>query len=169
MLENCTIIVDEAQICFDNRDFKSFTKELKFFFSNYRHFEADIYVVSQSWEDLDIKIRRQAKKIFIMKESIIPFTIYLQRVKMKFGVSEDKTDIITQFGTTIIPILGWKLKLNFTVWHYFDSYSKPFLPPIPEDIQWGEVKERVRIREVVKSRVIFHYKRFEGKIRRKLK
>lgn len=144
MLENCTIIIDEAQICFDNRDFKSFTKELKFFFSNYRHFEADIYVVSQSWEDLDIKIRRQAKKIYIMQNSFIPFTILLQRIKMKFGVNEDKTDIVTQFGTSWIPVIGWTLKLNFTVWHYFDSYSKPILPPPPSDDLWGNVKEKKR-------------------------
>lgn len=161
MLEDCTIIIDEAQICFDNRDFKSFTKELKFFFSNYRHFQADIYVVSQSWEDLDIKIRRQAKKISIMKGSIIPFTIMLQRVKMKFGVSEDKTDIITQFGTTIIPIIGWTLKFNFTVWHYFDSYSKPILPKIPEEIEWGAVKERIKISKVIKSRFLYIYTNFK--------
>ncbi|WP_160358922.1 zonular occludens toxin domain-containing protein [Clostridium chromiireducens] len=166
MLENCTIIIDEAQICFDNRDFKSFTKELKFFFSNYRHFQADIYVVSQSWDDLDIKIRRQAKKIYIMQNSFIPFTILLQRIKMKFGVNEDKTDIVTQFGTSIIPILGWTLKLNFTVWHYFDSYSKPTLPPIPKDELWGAVKDKVMLSEVLKSRIIYCYRKIINKLKR---
>lgn len=169
MLEDCTIIIDEAQICFDNRDFKSFTKELKFFFSNYRHFQADIYVVSQSWEDLDIKIRRQAKKIYIMQGSIIPFTIMLQRVKMKFGVNEDKTDIVTQFGTSYIPFIGWTLKLNFTVWHYFDSYSKPILPPIPENVLWGEVNGKNKLSQVLKSRLIFYSKKFSNKLKLNIK
>ena len=139
MLEDCTIIIDEAQICFDNRDFKSFTKELKFFFSNYRHFKADVYIVSQSFEDLDVKIRRQAKKIYIMQKSLIPFTLMLQRVRMKFGVNEEKTDIVTLYKT---GLFGLSFKLNFTVWHYFDSYSKPSLPPIPFNELWGAVKEK---------------------------
>lgn len=149
MLEDCTIIIDEAQIEFDNRDFKSFTKNLKFFFSNYRHFKADVYIVSQSWEDLDVKIRRQAKKIFIMQNSWIPFTICLQRVRMKFGVNEDKTDIVTQFATSILPGLGWILKPNFTVWHYFNSYSKPNLPPVPYIEVWGQVKKKLGIKHLV--------------------
>lgn len=149
MLEDCTIIIDEAQIEFDNRDFKSFTKNLKFFFSNYRHFKADVYIVSQSWEDLDVKIRRQAKKIFIMQNSWVPFTICLQRVKMKFGVNEDKTDIVTQFATSILPLVGWVLKPNFTVWHYFNSYSKPQLPPIPYKETWGQVKEKLSPKQLI--------------------
>lgn len=153
MLEDCDIIIDEAQIEFDNRNFKSFTDELKFFFSNYRHFKCDVYIVSQSWEDLDIKIRRQAKKIYIMQGSIIPFTIMLQRVKMKFGVNEDKTDIVTKFSTNIIPLIGWSLKLNFTVWHYFDSYSKPNLPPIPNKSLWGSVKEKKKISAFIKEKL----------------
>ncbi|MVX63135.1 ATP-binding cassette domain-containing protein [Clostridium chromiireducens] len=153
MLENCDIIIDEAQICFDNRDFKNFTKELKFFFSNYRHFKADIYIVSQSWDDLDIKIRRQAKKIYIMQNSFIPFTILLQRIRMKFGVNEDKTDIVTKFGTSIVPLIGWSLKLNFTVWHYFDSYSKPNLPPVPYQTLWGNIKEKRKISSMIKDKI----------------
>ncbi len=153
MLEDCDIIIDEAQIEFDNRNFKSFTDELKFFFSNYRHFKCDVYIVSQSWEDLDIKIRRQAKKIYIMQNSFIPFTILLQRVKMKFGVNEDKTDIVTKFSTNIIPLIGWSLKLNFTVWHYFDSYSKPNLPRVPYQTLWGIVKDHKKISNRIKEKL----------------
>lgn len=141
MYENCSIIIDEAQIEFDNRNFKSFTDELKFFFSNYRHFKCDIYVVSQSWEDLDIKIRRQAKRIYIMQNSFIPFTILLQRVRMRFGLNEEKTDIVSKFSMSLIPIVGWNLKFNFTVWKFFDSYSKPSLPAPPDETVWGVVKD----------------------------
>lgn len=70
----------------------------------------------------------------------------------KIGVNNGKTDIVTQFGTTWLPIIGWTLKLNFTVWHYFDSYSKPILPPIPIDEVWGNVKEKKKIREILKRK-----------------
>lgn len=164
LYQDCTIIIDEAQIEFDNRNFKSFTKELKFFFSNYRHFKCDVYIVSQSWEDLDIKIRRQATKMFIMQKSFIPFTLLLQRVRIRFGVNDDKTDIITKFSTNILPVIGWTLKLNFTVWKYFNSYSIPKMPLPPKLGLWGEVNSDKSFDIVSKFRHLFDYKliRFTG-------
>ena len=153
MLENCAIIIDEAQLEFDNRNFKAFTNELKFFFSNFRHFKADVYIISQSYEDLDVKIRRQAQKMYILKPSIIPFTIFIQEIKMDFGLNEEKTEIVTKFKSSILPIIGWKLKINFVVWKYFDSYSKPNLPQPPYIKKWGDIKASKNIKERIKETI----------------
>lgn len=132
-LNECIIIIDEAQLHYDNRDFKTFSKENKYFFSNFRHHKIEVYIISQSFEDLDVKIRRQAQRIYIM-QPFIKGTILMQKVRMKFGVSEDQTNIITMYKTSIF---GIRIKFSFPAWKFFNSYSKPSLPSFQTEL-WGQ-------------------------------
>ena len=43
--ENSLILIDEAMNEADSRGFKSFTAELKYFFSNHRHYGCDVSIL----------------------------------------------------------------------------------------------------------------------------
>lgn len=132
-LNDCDIIIDEAQLEYDNRDFKSFTKHNKYFFSNFRHHNCRVYILSQSFEDLDVKIRRQAQRIYIM-QPFLPGILLMQKVRVKFGISEDETAIITKYRSSILDI---RLNWSRPAWKYFNSYSRPELPALEPNL-WGE-------------------------------
>lgn len=139
-LNDCDVIIDEGQLCYDSRDFKNFSEANKYFFSHFRHHGIRVFILSQSFEDLDVKIRRQAQAIYIC-QPFIKGILLLEKIKMKFGVSEDETDICTYYKFNILNI---RFKLGFLSWKYFDSYSKPLLPNLPSVDSWGEVpKEKV--------------------------
>ena len=70
--ENCLILIDEIMMYSDSRDFKTFSSDLKFFFSQHRKFNIDIIWTSQSYDDSDKKIRNLTTNFFLIEPSRIP-------------------------------------------------------------------------------------------------
>jgi energy-coupling factor transporter ATP-binding protein EcfA2 len=140
-INDCDVIIDEAQLYYDSRDFKNFSEFNKYFFSHFRHHGVRVFVLSQSFEDLDVKIRRQAQYIYIC-QPFVKGILLMEKIRMKFGVSEDETEIVTKYK---FNIFGFRFKLGFLAWKYFDSYSKPILPLLPIVEKWGEVPQNIRI------------------------
>ena len=149
-LYDVDIIIDEAQIVWDNRDFKTFSKEMKFFISNFRHFKCRLYIISQSYEDLDVKIRRQAHNIYIVQPSIIPYTFMLQKINMKFGISEDESNIVTKFKSSI---LGLRFHIAPILYKYFDSYSRPNFPVVPIHDKWGLIPKSFKLKDFLNKKI----------------
>lgn len=163
-IQDSDIFIDEGSIHYDSRQFKSFSEANKFFFSHFRHFGNRVWILSQSFEDLDVKIRRQAQTMYITQ----PFfkgLVLLQKVKMKFGVSADETDIVTLYKTNI---LSYRIKLGFLAWKYFDSYNKPNLEKYDDNRLWGNApisklsifKYKVKHKQLFKSEKVLS-ERFE--------
>lgn len=154
-LEDCALIIDEAQLVYDNRNFKNFREEWKYFYSNHRHYRVEIYLISQSFEDLDIKLRRLASRIWILQPTLLGFThIKVQKVKQRFGVNKDGNDIITIYTINGLNTRYYRKK---PAWAYFDSFEKKELPPIPDDRLWGETP----IKLPLKQRLILSFTRFK--------
>lgn len=132
--ENCLLIVDEAELYYNNRDFKKFKPEWAEFFSLHRHFVTDIIIACQSWEDVDIKLRRLAQKILIVQPTLIFGHIKIQPVRISLGLNADKTEIVTTYEFS-------KLKTRFyrkrPLWKYFDSFERKDYAEKPERIFWG--------------------------------
>ena len=70
--EDCLILIDEIMMYSDSRDYKSFSSDLKFFFSQHRKFDIDIVWTSQSYDDSDKKIRNLTNNFFLIEHSRIP-------------------------------------------------------------------------------------------------
>ena len=68
------IALDEAGIEYNNRNYKSLPQHTIKWFKLHRHYKCDVDVFSQSWEDMDITIRRLADQLWYMRK-IGPFTI----------------------------------------------------------------------------------------------
>lgn len=69
LYEDCLILIDEIMMYSDSRDFKTFTADLKFFFSQHRKFNVDIVWTSQSYDDSDKKIRNLTNNYFLVERT----------------------------------------------------------------------------------------------------
>lgn len=133
------VLIDEAGIEYNNRRFKTLPQFTIAWFKKHRHYMCDVDIFSQSWEDMDVTLRRLATELWYMKK-IGPWT--LSRRVYKFVMVDQTTHQITdgyKFANMawllIWPLqLGWpflpKFKLTFRPFYYrfFDSWSKDNIP-----------------------------------------
>lgn len=70
MIVNGKVIIDEAGIEYNNRSFKTFPKEAVYWYKYHRHYQCSVDVFSQSFEDMDVTLRRLAQNYFVVKKSL---------------------------------------------------------------------------------------------------
>lgn len=126
MIENCDLIIDEASIEYNNRNYKALPKEQINWFKLYRHYGVrNIYIYSQSYDDMDITLRRLSDVMYLVKKSIIPGLIVTREISRKIGINQESHQIEDQY------FFGF-LKMSFTIgrkyWKMFDSWDAPVLP-----------------------------------------
>lgn len=125
-IENADLIIDEAGIEFNNRATKTFPKHLIQWFKLYRHYGIrNLYVYSQSYEDMDITLRRLCDQIFVVRKSLIPFLFVTKRIKVKIGIDDESHQIIDQY---FFQPLGFRHFFGPAYWNMFDSWAAPPLP-----------------------------------------
>lgn len=142
--ENSYICIDEAGIEYNNRKFKTLPQYTIEWFKLSRHYKCDIDIFSQSFEDMDITLRRLASELWYMRR-IGPFTL-LRKVYKFVMIDENTHQIIDGYRmekgiwlilqplrliglSKLLPQLqGWKLTYRPKYYKYFDSYTHPDLP-----------------------------------------
>lgn len=143
---NSYVALDEAGIDFNNRAYKALPKETIKWFKLHRHYGVDIDVFSQSWEDMDVTIRRLAVQYWYMYR-IGPWTL-CRRVYKRTMVDKTTHQIIDGyrmasvlwllvwplqyvkiFGVNLIDF-KWTLTFRPKYYKYFDTYSREELPEI---------------------------------------
>lgn len=122
-LSNCTIIIDEAGVDFNNRDMKTMTKEMIYFLKYHRHYKTDVHVFSQSHEDMDITFRRLAYRYYVMKKSLIPGLITCRRIVRKIGIDEMTNKIADKYAFVPFWLFGVRWIRGKSLWKMFDSYN----------------------------------------------
>lgn len=129
---NSYLVVDEAGIQYNNRKFKSLPQSTIEWFKLHRHYGVDVDFISQSWEDLDITIRRLVDEIWYLKK-VGPFTV-VRRIFKKVQVDENTHQIVDGyflrkfFGIVfdfIIGLTSFKIFLRAPYYKYFDTYDAP--------------------------------------------
>lgn len=138
------IALDEAGIEYNNRNYKSLPQHTIKWFKLHRHYKCDVDVFSQSWEDMDITIRRLADQLWYMRK-IGPFTI-LRRFYKTIDILETDRQIRDCFRkekaiwlllqplrliglSYIFPQLkGWRFTFRPLYYKYFDSWHVPLTP-----------------------------------------
>ena len=120
MIKDARIIIDEAGIDYNNRDFKSFPVESLRYFKTHRHYRVAIDVFSQGPDDMDKKIRTLARRLYIVRKSLIKGFIYRRRIAKKVGISEMTKDIIDEYS--FVPF-SRKYIYAPKLWKMFDSYN----------------------------------------------
>lgn len=128
MIQDGKMIIDEAGIEFNNRAYKSFPQEAIKWFKYHRHYGCSVDVFSQSYEDMDVTLRRLAQNFYVVKKSLIPFFVVTKRVYRKVGIDDQTHQIIDQYSFGL-PVLGSRWTFCPPLWKMFDSYS---CDPLPE-------------------------------------
>lgn len=136
---NSYVALDEAGIEFNNRAYKTLPKAAIKWFKLHRHYRVDVAVFSQSWEDMDVTIRRLADRLWHMRK-IGPWTL-CRRVYKYTMVDENTHQIIdgyrmASFLWLLVFPLQWlgltsvNFKLTFRPFYYkyFNTYDRPGTP-----------------------------------------
>lgn len=148
-LSNGLILIDEASLFADSRDYKNFSKALIQFFLLHRHYKVDIYLFTQQWDGVDRKIRVITDRVYyIYKGKIlgkwfssyyrIPYGIIIPDPNNKKGGNGEKLgEIIQGYAKP-----HWIVRLFCTThlfrpfyYKYFDSWEAPELDPLPDQYQ----------------------------------
>lgn len=116
------VIIDEAGLEFNSREFKSFAQKNRLFFKMFRHEEVKVDVFSQSYDDMDKTIRALAHNFYIVKPSLIPYFIVAIKIKRDIGVDKEQAVIRERYQS------GSLFERDYcfapSVWKLFNSHSK---------------------------------------------
>lgn len=140
-LYKALILIDEATIEQDSRDYKSFKQEKKEFFLLHRHYRCDIILYTQQWDGIDKKIRVITDKVYYIYKTRLTGKYLSRYYRVPYGIIiPDKKDDTEKLG----EIVQGYCKPNFFIrlftppvfrpfWYkYFDSFDAPQLPEIPD-------------------------------------
>lgn len=124
MIHDCLLIMDEAGIDYNNRNFKSFSDDETYFYKFHRHYNVDIAMFSQDF-DVDVKLRKLATRLFIVQKSFIPGFIKRRQITKNVGIDQNTKQLIDEYRYVLF---GSKYIYAPKLWKLFDSYSHKKLP-----------------------------------------
>lgn len=142
-LQHCLIIIDEAGIEYNNRDFaiqfskKSGGHKALQFFKEHRHEHAEIMMFSQTFDDMDKKLFDLADRYYIVSKGLLPYprTVVARRIKAVPDIDK-RTD--QPYDKYSFMLFGKKRIFAKPLWQYFDSYSTLGLPEKPHWEIYGQ-------------------------------
>ena len=133
------IAVDEAGIEYNSRKTKYLPQKFISWIKLHRHYRCDLDVFSQSWDDMDITIRRLTNELWYMYR-FGPWTL-CRRVYKRVTVDKNTEQIIDGYHmASMLWIFIWPLQLGYPFqkkfmltfrpfyYKYFDSWNKDDLP-----------------------------------------
>lgn len=144
------ILIDEAQLFADNRDYKQFPSYLKTFFFGHRHDHVDICLFSQQWDSLDKKIRNITDRVYYIYKGKLTGFFYSKMYRVPYDIIiPDKKDTGSSKLGEIIqgyckpPLLVrlfakriWRKKY----YQYFNSFEKlEFRPRLPDKYRDAQI------------------------------
>lgn len=129
--KNTLILWDEITMDADNREFKSFSKELRDFFLLHRHLGCDIIYATQNFENVDKKVRDLTVELWYMSKSVVPllrsFTTS-KRIYRKININENTSELTLgyRFCNLIESIFVSNFKICFRrrYYKYFDTHDE---------------------------------------------
>ena len=124
MIQDCLLIMDEAGIDYNNRNFKTFSDDETYFYKFHRHYNVDIAMFSQDF-DVDVKLRKLATRLFIVQKSFIPGFIKRKQIGKRIGIDPNTKQLIDEY---YFVLFGSKYIYSPKLRKLFDSYSHKKLP-----------------------------------------
>ena len=129
MIKDCLLLIDEAGIDYNNRNFadkkEKMSKEEIYFYKYHRHYNVDIAIFSQGYDDMDKKLRTLATRYYIVKKSILPGFITRKLINKVIGIDDNTKQIIDKYS---FAILGTKWIYCPKLWKMFNSTSYKEMP-----------------------------------------
>ena len=88
LVERCLVIIDEAGLEHNNREFAKFSKDNRYFYKFHRHYSAKVAVFSQA-DDMDLTIRNVAFRLYLIKKSFLPGFILIKPMIKKIDIDKN--------------------------------------------------------------------------------
>lgn len=135
------VIFDEATQAFDNRDWKSFSNDMRYFFLMHRHYNIKLVeLFTQKFDGVDVKIRNLTDHVYwvrklpfrrnVSKAISVPYGLYIPD---KNDVSHVGEIISGYYKPSIWQRLFSEKCYRPRFYKYFDTYERKYLPPLPDD------------------------------------
>lgn len=136
------VLIDEATLSFDSRNFKSFTGPLVEFFLLHRHYNVDIELFTQQWDGVDRKIRVITDRVYyIFKTPLTGFCVS-KYYRIPYGIiipepneaGDNLGEIIQGYcKPSLLERIFCHRVFRPAYYKYFDSWEAPQLPELPSD------------------------------------
>lgn len=131
------IILDEATMVADARNYKAIPKYLRKYFFLHGHWKVDIIFIVQDWSSLDLGIRRCTERVFYVHKGKffrgisycmpIPYDVIIPDPKKSDG--EKLGEIIQGYCKPSLIVRIFQPRIIRRKWYkYFDSWSHDILP-----------------------------------------
>lgn len=139
-LANGLVLIDEATLFADSRDFKGFSKEKIEYFLEHRHFNVDIILFTQQWDGVDRKIRVITDRVYYVYKGLLFGHWFTKYYRIPYGIiipdkhsQGDKLgDIVQGYSKPNILIrLFSPVIYRPKYYKYFNSWEQPYRPPLP--------------------------------------
>lgn len=129
-IHDAQILIDEAGIEYNSRNFKAMPQETIAWLKLHRHYKCSVKVFSQSYNDMDITMRRLAYNFYLVRRSIIPGVFCCIPIRRSIGINQMTQEICDtyRFDPLVLRIFTTKRFIGRKYWHMFDSYDAPKLP-----------------------------------------
>ena len=120
--EECVLIIDEAGICFNNRDWKGLPKNVLEFLKYHRHYRCDVYFFSQA-ADMDKSIRDLSQTWY----KVIKLPLLLNKFSALIPIDVQLVVAGGHWDLNYVPdnnIFAWKYIPIYKTWKYYNSFSR---------------------------------------------
>lgn len=172
-MSDSLIILDELTLDADNRDFKTFSKDHKDFFTLHRHLHVDIVYLTQNYENIDKKIRDCTNELWYMSRSVVPFFrrfTVAKRIYRNITINEISSELTLGYRfcnfLESIFVSNRKIVYRPKYYKYFDSFDELQLEnrPVLTSKKWNVQIKRTNKIKIFTQRLkrSFNRLRLEG-------
>ncbi len=154
------VLIDEANLFWDNRRWKDVACELIEWFRYQRQYRVKLYMFSQTF-DIDKKLRSLCDDLFLVHNFARVFA-WCKRIKkwpdlkQAEGEGEARITDMIKYDSLLMWPFGSRHLVYIPKWaKYFKSYNPPPLPLMPAEYKWDDarapkwLKRRNRIKALV--------------------
>ena len=153
-LKDTLLLIDEGSIEYNNR--KQNLTELEItWFKLIRHYNCSTIVLSQSYDDIDITLRRLYTEIYILNR--LPWVTLIRPIKKYVGIDEVSNQIVDKYKFKI-PFT-WRVFIRPIYFKYFNSWW------IPDNIYIHDLEQYERQEEYSREK----WKKSKKKVKSKKK
>ena len=128
--KDSVILIDEAGIVYDNRNFKKFKESQRDFYKYQRHYKVTVYLASQTF-DVDKKLRDLVDSMILVQNIGIVYTL-LRPIKKTITLTDATSDSESRIAENLRfqwPF-SWRIFKLTKYSKLFESYKTPDMPPL---------------------------------------
>lgn len=159
------VVLDEASLVYDSRDYKAFQLKDKEFNLLHRHARVDLEYFTQKYNGIDAKIRDICDAVYWVRK--MPFRRSISKaVRVPYGVyipdRKDTSNIGEILNGYYRPSFMDRLRSEKCkrkkYYKYFNSWDRPDLPPLPDKKRISsevKVEKKKKITTLIKNKIRF--------------